>query len=132
MAELKKKEFKYKGKSVEELKALDTREFAKHVGSRERRTVLRQFREIEDFVNRANVKLGKNKPIKTHQRDLVVVPKMLGMKIQIYNGKEFVSVEITGEMLGHKFGEFAPTRGKVKHGSAGVGATKGSRALAKK
>ncbi len=130
--QLKKKEIKYKGKTMEELKALDTREFAKYVGSRERRTILRQFREIEDFVNRATRKLSKKKQIKTHQRDLVVVPKMLGMKIQIYNGKEFIAVEITGEMFGHKFGEFAPTRGKIKHGSAGVGATKGSRALAKK
>ena len=130
--ELKKKEIKFKGKTMEELKELDTREFAKFVGSRERRTILRQFREIEDFVNRSNKKLGKKKSIKTHQRDLVIVPKMLGMKIQIYNGKEFVAFEVTGDMLGHKFGEFAPTRGKVKHGSAGVGATKGSRALAKK
>ena len=130
--ELKKKEFKFKGKSMEELQALDTREFAKFVGSRERRTILRQFREIEDFVSRANRKLGKNKTIKTHQRDLVVVPKMLGMKIQIYNGKEFVAMEVTGEMFGHKFGEFAPTRGRIKHGSAGVGATKGSRSQAKK
>ena len=130
--ELKKKEIKYKGKTVEELKTLDTREFAKYVGSRERRTILRQFREIEDFVNRANRKLGKKKPIKTHDRYLVIVPKMLGMKIQIYNGRDFASIEVTQDMLGHKFGEFAPTRGRVKHGSAGVGATKGSRALAKK
>jgi len=122
----------FRGKELEDLKKLDTREFAKYVGSRERRTILRQFREIEDFVNRATRKLSKKKQIKTHQRDLVVVPKMLGMKIQIYNGKEFIAVEITGEMFGHKFGEFAPTRGKIKHGSAGVGATKGSRALAKK
>jgi small subunit ribosomal protein S19 len=130
--ELKKKEIKFRGMSMDELQALDTREFAKHVGSRQRRTILRQFREIEDFVSRANSKLGKKKPIKTHHRDLVVVPKMLGMKIQVYNGREFMPFEITGEMFGHKFGEFAPTRGKIKHGSAGVGATKGSRAMAKK
>ncbi len=129
---LKKKEALYKGKTAEELKSLETREFANLVPSRQRRTILRQFREIEDFINRAREKLRKKKSIKTHQRDLVVVPKMIGMKIQIYNGRDFVSAEITQDMLGHKFGEFAPTRGRIKHGSAGVGATKGSRALAKK
>jgi len=130
--EIKKKEIRYKGKTLEELKALETREFAKYVGSRERRTILRQFREIENFVNRANEKIAKKKPIRTHQRDLVVVPKMLGMKIQIYNGRNFISIEVIEDMLGHRFGEFAPTRGRVKHGSAGVGATKGTRAQAKK
>ncbi len=130
--ELKKKEALYKGKTIEELKNLETREFANLVPSRSRRTILRQFREIEDFVNRAKEKLGKKKSIRTHQRNLVVVPKMVGMRIQVYNGKEFVAMEVTMEMLGHKFGEFAPTRGKIKHGSAGVGATKGSRANAKK
>ena len=57
---------------------------------------------------------------------------MVGMKIQIHNGNNFVPVEIVGEMLGHKLGEFAPTRGKVKHGKSGVGATKGSMAKSKK
>ena len=56
---------------------------------------------------------------------------MIGMKIQIYNGRDFVPVNITGEMLGHVFGEFALTRGRVKHGSAGVGATKGTKSKAK-
>ena len=130
--EMKKKELLYKGKTMEELKSLETREFAKYVGSRQRRFILRQFREIENFVNRANEKIAKKKVIRTHQRSLIVVPKMLGMKIQIHNGKNFISSEIIMEMLGHKFGEFAPTRGRVKHGSAGMGATKGTRAKAKK
>ena len=130
--EIKKKEVLYKGKTLEELKALETREFAKYVGSRERRTILRQFREIEDFVNRANEKIAKKKPIRTHKRDLVIVPKMLGMKIQIYNGRNFIPMEVVEDMLGHRLGEFAQTRGRVKHGSAGVGATKGTRAQAKK
>ncbi len=130
--EIKKKELLYKGKTLEKLKSLETREFSKYVGSRTRRTILRQFREIENFVNRANKKLSKKKPIRTHQRYLVVVPKMLGMKIQIYNGRNFIPMEVVMEMLGHKFGEFAPTRTRVKHGSAGVGSTKGTRSKAKK
>ena len=130
--EITKKQFTFRGKTTGELKALDVREFAEFLRSRQRRTALRNFQKIEDFVNRAKGKIAKKKPVKTHHRDLVVVPQMIGMKIHIYNGNTFVPVEIVEEMLGHKFGEFAPTRGRVKHGSAGVGATKGSRAQAKK
>jgi len=129
--ELRRKQFTYKGKTVEELKALDVREFAKYLRSRQRRTVLRQFQEIEKFVSKAKEKISKNKKVRTHKRDLVVVPQMIGMRIQIYNGKTFVPVEIIEEMLGHKFGEFAPTRARVKHGSAGVGATKSTKHKAK-
>jgi small subunit ribosomal protein S19 len=129
--EIRKKEFKFRGKTLEELKALDVREFAKLLRSRQRRTVLRQFQKIEDFVNRSKVKLSKKKPIRTHQRDLIVVPQMIGMRILVYKGNGFVPVDIKGEMLGHVLGEFALTRTKVKHGSAGVGATKGTRALSK-
>jgi len=130
--EIQKKQFTYRGKTVEELKSLDVREFAKYLKSRQRRTILRQFQEIEKFVNRAQEKIKNNKKIRTHKRDLIIVPKMIGMKLQIYNGNKFVSVEVIDEMLGHKFGEFAPTRGKIKHSKAGVGATKGTRAKAKK
>jgi small subunit ribosomal protein S19 len=130
--EIKKKEFTYKGMTIEELKKLDVREFAKYLRSRQRRTVLRQFQKVEDFINRAREKQRKDKRIRTHQRDLVVVPQMIGMKIAIYNGNTFVPVEVIGDMLGHKFGEFAPTRARVKHSSAGVGATKGTRSKAKK
>ena len=73
-----------------------------------------------------NQKITKNKQIKTHLRNLVIVPKMVGMRIQIYNGKEFVPIEITIEMLGHRLGEFSVTRSKVKHGAAGIGATRSS------
>jgi len=129
--ELRKKEFTFRGKTTEELKEMDVREFAKLLKSRRKRTVLRQFQKVEDFVNRAKTKLAKNKPIKTHQRDLIVVPQMIGMRIGVYNGNNFVPVTITGEMLGHVLGEFAPTRARVKHGSAGVGATKGTKAKSK-
>ena len=130
--EIRKKQFTYRGKTMEELKALDVREFAKYLKSRQRRTVLRNFQEIEKFISRSKIKIERNKPVKTHQRDLVIVPDMVGMKIQIYNGNKFIPVEVMGEMLGHKFGEFAPTRARIKHSKAGVGATKGTRAQAKK
>jgi small subunit ribosomal protein S19 len=130
--EIKRKEFTYRGKTVEELKKLDVREFSKYLKSGARRTTLRQFQQIEDFINRANEKNEKNKPIRTHLRSLVIVPEMVGMKINIHDGRNFFPVIITGEMLGHRFGEFAVTRGKVKHSKAGIGATKGSKFKAKK
>jgi len=130
--ELKKKEFTYKGKTIEELQKLDVREFAKLLRARQRRTVLRNFQKVEDFINRAKEKAAKKKPIKTHHRDLVFTPQMIGMRIQIYNGNKFVATEVTGEMLGHKFGELAPTRARITHSKAGVGATKGSKHKSKK
>ena len=129
--EIRKKEFTYRGKTLDELKALDVREFAKYLEARSRRTVLRQFQEIEKFVSRAKTKEAKGKKLRTHKRDLIIVPGMVGMKIQIYDGHSFIPIEVTGEMLGHRLGEFAVTRKKVSHGTAGIGATKGSKAKAK-
>ena len=130
--EIKKKQIKYRGKEIEELKKLDAREFAKFITSRQRRTVLRNFQEIEEFVNKVKTKIEKNKPIRTHKRDLIVVPELVGKKIYIYNGNKFIPVEIIEEMLGHKFGEFAPTRARITHSKSGVGATKGSKSKSKK
>lgn len=128
----KKKEFTYRGKTIEELKKLDIREFAKYLKSGDRRNVLRNFQEIEGFVKRIKRKIERKKRIKTHKRDLIIVPEMVGMKIQVYNGREFLPVEIIGEMLGHKLGEFSLTRVRVVHTKAGVGATKGTKHKAKK
>ncbi len=130
--EITKKQFTYRGRTLDELKKLDVREFAKLVQSRNRRNILRNFQKIEDFVNRSKRKLEKNKAIKTHARDLIVVPEMVGWKIGIHNGRNFVAIQIIGEMLGHKFGEFAPTRQRIKHSKAGVGATKGTKHKSKK
>lgn len=130
--EITKKQILYHGKTIEELKKLDVREFAKLVASKNKRNILRNFQRIEDFINRSRVKLEKNKLIKTHQRDLVVTPHMVGWRIFIHSGNKFAPVDITTECLGHKFGEFAPTRGKIKHSKAGVGATKGSKHKSKK
>jgi len=129
--ELRKKEFKFRGKTLEELNNIDVREFAKLLTSRQRRSVLRQFQKIEEFVNRAKKKIERKKSIRTHLRDLIIVPQMIGMRINVHNGREFVQVDIVGEMLGHFLGEFSLTRGKVKHGTAGIGATKGSKSQSK-
>jgi small subunit ribosomal protein S19 len=129
--QMKSKDKFFRGKNVEELKSMDTREFAKLVKARERRTILRNYDKIEQFVSRCEQRASRNRPIKTHNRSLVIVPKLLGKTIHVYNGKEFVKVIIVEEMLGHRLGEFSPTRKAVKHGGAGVGATKSSAAKAK-
>jgi small subunit ribosomal protein S19 len=105
---------------------MDIREFAKLLKSNERRTTIRQFNEIQEFVSSINKKVLKNKKIRTHSRELTIVPQMVGRNIAVYNGKEFHAFDVTIEMLGHRLGEFVLTRNKVKHGAAGVGATKGS------
>ena len=126
------KDVYYRGKNVEELKKLDVREVAKYLDSRCRRSVLRHFDIIEKFVKRCETSQATKKKIRTHLRDIIVVPEMVGMSIQVYNGKTFNQIDIIGEMLGHKLGEFSLSRAKISHGKAGVGATKGSKNKAKK
>lgn len=126
------KEFKFRGKTLEELNVLDVREFAKYLKSRARRSVLRKFDVIENFIKGSQKKIANNKPIRTHQRNILIMPKMVGWTVFVHNGKEFVSVKINQDMLGHKLGEFALTRRKVEHGSPGIGATKSTSSLSVK
>jgi small subunit ribosomal protein S19 len=122
----------HRGKTVEELKKMDIREFAKYVDSRARRTLLRQTSTIEKFVKKCRECTERNKQIRTHLRDIVIVPEMVGLTIHIHNGKTFMPVVIVAEMLGHRLGEFAMTREKVEHGAPGIGATKSSAAASVK
>jgi small subunit ribosomal protein S19 len=122
----------FKGKTIEELKKLDTREFAKFLKSRPRRAIMRNFNFIEQFVDKAEKKVAKNKVIKTHKRDIVIVPALVGMTISVHSGKEFFPIKIVEEMLGHRLGEFSITRKKVSHGAPGIGATKSSSSMSVK
>ena len=126
------KEFTYRGKTQEELKNMDTREFAKLVKSRTRRAILRQSAEIDSFTAKCVESNLRKKQIQTHLRDMIVTPKLIGYNIYIHMGKQFLPIIIIPEMLGHRLGEFAITRQKVKHGEAGIGATKSSMAKATK
>jgi len=126
------KEFTYRGKTLEELKKLDVREFAKLLPSRKRRSVLRQSEKIEAFVKSCKNKLERSKKIRTHSRNVIIVPQMVGMSIYIHSGKEFEPVTIVSEMLGHYLGEFVLTRKKVEHSAPGIGATRSSAALSVK
>lgn len=129
--QIKGKEHYFRGKTLDELKALDVRESAKFLNSRSRRSVLRNFHEIEKFVKRCEKKYSRNKRIRTHFRDLIIVPKLVGLTVDVHNGRNFQPVPITLEMIGHTLGEFAPTRRIAKHTSVGIGATKSTRAQKK-
>ncbi|MBS3145765.1 30S ribosomal protein S19 [Candidatus Woesearchaeota archaeon] len=129
------KEFTYRGRTLEELKKLSDKEFIILLPARQRRSLKREVSNAQKVLM---VKINKTiegnykKRIKTHSRDLVILPKMVGMRIAVYNGKEFSDVVIIPEMVGHFLGEFAMTRKKVAHSAAGVGATKSSKAISAK
>ncbi len=121
----RKGEFTFRGKSIDDLKKLNLDEFAVLVPSRQRRTIQRGFSdEHKKLMHKVKI---KDPNIRTHLRDMIVLPEMIGMKINIHNGKEFSPVEIMPEMLGHYLGEFVLTRKKVSHGAAGIGATRSSK-----
>ncbi|MBT4540313.1 30S ribosomal protein S19 [Candidatus Woesearchaeota archaeon] len=118
------REFKFRGKSVEEIKQLDIKEFAKLLPTRQRRSLSRGF---TDAQKRFLAKLDKSKKnVKTHCRAIVIIPQMLDKTILLYSGKQFVPIIIVPEMLGHCLGEFVLSRNRVSHSAPGVGATRSS------
>jgi small subunit ribosomal protein S19 len=64
--------------------------------------------------------------LKTHVRDMIILPDMIGLSIKVHNGKEFSAVNIKPEMIGHYLGEYAITNRRVQHGAPGVGASRSS------
>ncbi|MCK5107541.1 MAG: 30S ribosomal protein S19 [Nanoarchaeota archaeon] len=118
-----KKEFAYRGKSLEELQKLSIHEFAALLPSRQRRSILRGFTEEQKiFLER----LRSGKEAKTHCRELIILPELVGKMIKVHNGKDFVMLKLEAEMIGHRIGEFCLTRKRVTHNSPGVGATRSS------
>ncbi len=78
------------------------------------------------------VRRTTGKSIRTHRRDMPILPEFVGKRIAIYNGLKFVEVEIAPEMIGHYLGEFGQTRHSVTHSGPGVGATRSSQNVALK
>lgn len=111
------KEFKFKSKTIEELKALSVAEFVELLPSRHRRNYIRGF---SDEKVKFMKKLEKKNNVKTHLRDMVVLPFMVGKTVQIHTGKGFQATVIQPEMIGHYFGELALTRKRAMHTSVGV------------
>lgn len=118
--------YTYRGKSEEELKSLPLNEFILLIPSRSRRALKRGFtanqKKLLEKVRRYPGKFHRTK-----SRGMVIVPEMVGAKFGVHNGKEFVQVIATPEMLGHRLGEYSMTRRAVKHSSPGFGATKSSK-----
>merc|ERR1712187_751969 len=61
----------------------------------------------------------KPEPVKTHMRNMIIVPEMIGSVVGVYNGKQFINVEVKPEMIGHYLAEFAITYKPIRHGRAG-------------
>ncbi|MFH1682402.1 MAG: 30S ribosomal protein S19 [Candidatus Woesearchaeota archaeon] len=121
------KEFKWQGMDEEQIKKLELKEFMKLIPARSRRSLKRGFTaEQKNLLQKID---DQEKNIKTQCRDMVILPKMIGLTIKIYNGKEWVPLIITAEMVGHCLGEFSLTRKGVAHSAAGVGATRSSKAV---
>jgi SSU ribosomal protein S19P len=120
----RKEEFTYRGYRVSELAKMRLEEIAELLPSRQRRTLRRGLsKEHRKFM----AKLRARGTAKTHLRDAIVLPEMVGKVVEIHNGKTFQRVEIIPEMIGHYLGEYALTRARVIHGAAGVGATRSSK-----
>ncbi len=149
--------FRYRGKTLEELMNMPMDELIELLPARVRRSLMRmsepeirskmveygmlksEREEPERLkllrkVLRAREALarGKNVVIKTHARDAIVLPIMVGLTIAVYNGKEYVPVRIAPEMIGHYLGEFAISTRKVEHGEPGLKATRSTLFVAMK
>ena len=119
-------EFAFKGKNLEEVGKMSLEDFSKLIPARERRALKRGFTEDE---KKLLLKIRKKPSAfnKTHCREMVIIPELVGKKLGVHNGKEFVSLEIKPDMLGHRLGEFVLTRKRVQHSAPGFGATKSSK-----
>jgi len=126
------KEFTYRGNSLNSLTGMSMDEFINLLPSRQRRSLQRgltpEQRILLEKLREAKEtqKQGKEVNLKTHVRDLIILPEMVGAKISVHNGKEFVKVDIKPEMIGHYLGEFAITNKPVRHGTPGIGASRSS------
>jgi small subunit ribosomal protein S19 len=123
-----KKVFKYRGFNLDEVKNMKTEEFVNLLPSRQRRSLLRGTSDKQKklMAKIEKAKSGEKVKLYTHCRDVIITPDMLDLTIHVHMGKGFVRVNIIPEMLGHYLAEFALTRGKVRHGMPGIGATKSS------
>jgi small subunit ribosomal protein S19 len=117
--------FTFRGKTIEELQKISLEDFAKLLPSRQRRALLRGFNVDEKkFLERLR---KSEKPVRTHLREVVIIPEMVFKKVLVHNGNSWVGVDVKPEMLGHRLGEFALTRKRVMHSAPGVGASKSSK-----
>lgn len=117
-------EFKFRGYDLRELQKMNMDEFAELLDARKRRTIKRGLSERQTKLLK---KIRRNDQVKTQERDMIVVPEMVGKTISVYNGQEYTDVEIEPEMIGHYLGEFTYNRQTVQHSAPGLGATRSSK-----
>lgn len=122
----------YRGYPLSELVKLNMDELIELLPTRRRRTLKRGLppRQKKLLMKlraaRKQAKRGKEVIVRTHCRDMVILPEMVDLTIAVHNGKEFKRIKIIPQMIGHVLGEFSTTMGRVKHGNPGIGATKSS------
>src|SRR6056297_1637254 len=117
-----RKEYTYRGMTVEQLQELSFEEFVELLPSRDKRTANRMSEELKQLYE----KTKKKDNVKTHHREMIIFPHMVGKVIKVHTGKAFVDVHVQPEMIGMRFGQLVPSRKRVSHGGPGVGATKSS------
>ncbi len=146
------RKFRYRGRTLEELLNMSMDQLLQLLPARARRSLLREssteiIRRKREYgldesprmkllreVRRARefMSQGKNARIRTHVRDMIILPEMVGLTIEVHNGKEFVPVKVVPEMIGHFLGEYAITTKHVKHGEPGLKATRSTLYVAMK
>ena len=123
------KEFSYRGIPKEELDNMSLEKLFQLFNSRQRRSLTRGItdgkRKLIEEIKSAKAGKLKN-PIKTHVRDLIILPYMVDVTVNVFSGKDFIPVLIRTEMIGHYLGEYAITNKRVSHGAPGVGASRSS------
>ena len=133
-----KKEFTYRGYTMEELSQMELwpsegseNSIIELLPSRARISIGRGMSvENEHFLDR--VRRNSTKTVRTHRRDMPILPEFVGRRIAIHNGQNFVELDVKPEMIGHYLGEFALSRKNVAHSGPGVGATRSSKHVALK
>lgn len=124
------KKITFRGKTVEELKAMSLEQFVKIIPSHQRRTLSRMSTKLKNFLEGLRRRKAKGKKIfKTHLREMIIVPEMLDLEFLVYNGKDWTKVIPQLTMLGHRLGDYSITTKLVKHSGPGIGATRGSKAV---
>ena len=124
-------EFTYRGYTLDELQDMSVEEVAELLPARQRRTIERglsaQQQKLLEEARDATEEGSANDPIRTHLRNMPILPEFVDKTFAVYTGQSFERVRVEPEMLGHYLGEFQLTRTSVEHGQAGIGATRSSK-----
>jgi small subunit ribosomal protein S19 len=124
-------EFTYRGHTLDELQEMSLDEVTELLPARQRRTIERglsvEHEKLLEEAREADAEETANSPLRTHLRDMPILPEFVDLTFAVHNGSEFERVRIEPEMIGHYLGEFQMTRTTVEHGQAGIGATRSSK-----